>query len=236
MALFNPAQLRNPFASCFSTGPYPPATKLETAVQESAYELERRGIRSETSTTIFVNHGELEFGINKGDFYRFSVPVVTALDSYFAIVDFVDVGAGAYAGAPIDPDVTNLPGEIVQEYPDPYATPDPPPVYESAYALSDLISWQDGHAVQETAPNYEFFGSSPETGISSGGGSTGGYYQPETAAPFIPPVVEQEQQPPEEAPIDQYAQAYQDYLDSITTLEQGYEEFGYGQPSSYNPG
>ncbi len=235
MPLFDPTQLRNPFASCFQTGAYPPATKVETAVMESAYELERRGVKSETSTTININRGELEFNVNKGDFYRFQIPVVTATESYFATVDFVDVGAGAYAGAPLQEDVRNLPGEIVQEYVDPYAQASPPPVYESAYALSDLISWQDGHAVQETAPNYDFYGSSPDTGITGGTG----YYQPDTAAPFVapprppdePPPVEVEQQPVAEVPVDIYTKEYLTYLAS---LEEDY--YNNQAPTSYNPG
>ena len=200
--------LRNPYADLFREPRYPSRTKVETASEATAYELERGGAKSETSTSININRGELEQSSgNKGDYYRFSVAIVTATDSYYAVVDFVDNGAGPYAATPILDDVDAL---SVGQF-DPaslYETGPGGPVYESAYSLDDLLSWQDGAPPVETAPDYTAYDPSSGSGASSGGG----YYQPETGQAFVPPPVEQEQQPVEEVQQNTYEQEYQEYL------------------------
>lgn len=212
---FNPYELRNAHSAAFSAPPLLPTVKVETALGD-AYTLHRQGMRSETSQDIIFNSGEIETSLgNAGDYYRFNMPVVNETESYTTPIDMLDNGAGATALVPIVDQVYET-AEIPYSFDpaDAYSAAPPPPIYESAYSIDDLIAWDKGYVPPETAPTYYVEEPAPVAYYAP----TPTYYQPETAAPFYNPAPV-EQVDPAQAQQDAYQQALNDYLAWFTNPE-----------------
>lgn len=141
MSLFDPRSLTNPYKDAFTIGALPPTEKLETG-PTPGYELEQKGIRSETSQTIIINRGEIETAAPDGGYIQYQVAVVNENESYIKPITFVDVGAGETGLIPVLDQPANEEGVTTEQQ----QTYEAAEYYEQTY--SEPV---------ETAPDYNVY-------------------------------------------------------------------------------